>query len=369
MLGERAKGITMWRSLGLGLGLFLGLLLAGESATAAPIQLALAGRRLAGQLVDYTHNHGRDRRIWSEVLGERRDLYVYLPPGYDPARRYPVMIWLHGLYQDERSFLLERSLHDFDEAIAAGRLPPLIIVIPDGSLKGRPTLYTGNPLWLNSQAGRFEDYLVEDIWGFVQKHYPVRPEREAHVLAGFSGGGAAAFRLGIKHPSEFGVVMGTHPPLNLRWLDCHGRYFSRFDPSCWGWRDNVDRGSEPVARFYGVLVIRVRHLVYPLFGKGPESVEQLSQINPIEMIDQYNLKEGDLAMFIGYTGKDQFNVTAQVESFLYRARERGLTVSTGYLPRGRHDWPSANRLRPGMLAWLAQQLAPLGGGDCLERAP
>jgi hypothetical protein len=200
--------------------------------------------------------------------------------------------------------------------------------------------------------------VIQDIWGVMQRHYPIRPERDAHVLGGWSGGGGAAFRIGMKYRDEFGVVTGVHAPLNIRWVDCHGRYFSDFDPNCWGWRTSFDRGHEPVARFLGVLVIRVRHLVYPLFGRGPGNIEKLSQENPIELIDSTGLKEGELKMHVGYAGRDEFNITAQVDSFLYRAQERGLTVSSRFDPRGHHNAHSADRLRPAMLNWLAEQLAP-----------
>ena len=52
-------------------------------------------RRLKGRLVDNTGNHGKDHRIWSRSLHQWRDLYVYLPPGYDPCERYPIVIYLH----------------------------------------------------------------------------------------------------------------------------------------------------------------------------------------------------------------------------------------------------------------------------------
>jgi S-formylglutathione hydrolase FrmB len=317
-------------------------------------------RRLAGRLVDHTHNHGADRRIWSATLNERRDLYVYLPPGFNPCQAYPVLIWLHGVDEDERTFIRQGALEAFDAAIAAGRLPPLIIAAPDGSLTGRPSLFGANPLWVNSRAGNFEDYLVHDVWGFLLSHYPIRPERQAHVLGGFSGGGAAAFRVGIRHRPEFGVVFGIHPPLNVRWVDCHGRFFAPFDPNCWGWRETVSWGRQPIGRFYGVLVIRVRRFVYPLFGRGPEAVDELIRNNPIEMIDEYQLGPGELAMYVAYVGKDGFNVTAQVDSFLYRARERGLEVQVAFDPRGRHNWRSARRFLPGIIAWLGDQLAPFG---------
>jgi S-formylglutathione hydrolase FrmB len=349
----------MWRYPWLAALALGALLLARDEAPAClrnSVAARLVKRNLAGQLVEYTRQHGADRRLWSEALHEPRDLDVYLPPHYDPARRYPVLLWLHGITQDEESFVRE-ALRDFDAAMACGRMPPTIIVIPDGSQKGKPSFLGVNPLFLNSAAGNFEDYVMQDVWGFIIRNYPIRPEREAHVIAGLSGGGGAAFRLAIKHRDVFGVVFGLMPPLNVRWVDCRGNYFGKFDPCCWGWRTDVSRGREAVGRF-GVVTIRLRRLVYPLFGRGPEAVEQLSRENPIEMLDEYGLREGELQMFVGYGGRDQFNLDAQAESFLYRARERGLSVAVKYLPEGRHDWQTGQRLLVAALCWLAPRLAP-----------
>ena len=60
---------------------------------------------IRGQILDFTHNHGHDHRIWSPALCQKRDLYVYLPPCYDPAKRYPVAFVLHGAMQDEQFFI------------------------------------------------------------------------------------------------------------------------------------------------------------------------------------------------------------------------------------------------------------------------
>src|SRR5262245_44982227 len=54
-------------------------------------ELEVTSRKLQGHIVDFTFNHGTDKRMWSRSLEQRRDLYVYLPPGYDPSLRYPLM--------------------------------------------------------------------------------------------------------------------------------------------------------------------------------------------------------------------------------------------------------------------------------------
>src|SRR5580693_8861679 len=49
------------------------------------VKLDHLNRKLHGRVVDFTQNHGTDRRLHSPVLGRPRDLYVYLPPAYDPS--------------------------------------------------------------------------------------------------------------------------------------------------------------------------------------------------------------------------------------------------------------------------------------------
>jgi len=358
------KGTTFMRRLLWPVALALLALLPATSSVRAFDPAQRLNRRIAGHLDAYTNHHGVDRRIWSAALGQRRDMYVYLPPGYDPSKRYPVLLWLHGINSDERTFV-KQAVVDLDDAIASGRLPPMIVAAPDGSLNGRPTLFGTNPLFLNSDLGRFEDYVTQDVWAFLLQHYPIRPEREAHVVAGYSGGGGAAFRIAIKYRETIGVVFALSAPLNFRWMDCHGRYMANFDPNCWGWREDVNRGREVIGRFYGVVAVRLRKLIYPLFGRGPEAVEQLSRENPIEMIDLYSLRPGELCMYVGYGGRDEFNMDAQVESFLYRARERGLPVMVGYEPNGRHSWRTGRRLLPDALGWLAPLLAPYAPPACV----
>jgi S-formylglutathione hydrolase FrmB len=320
-------------------------------------------RRLHGQLVDFTHNHGADRRIWSKALGQKRDVYVYLPPGYDPGKRYPLIIAMHGYAQDERSFV-KYAVDDFDRAMVDGCLTPTVIVVPDGSVDGERCRARAGSFFLNSKAGRYEDFVMQDVWSFAMENYSIRPEREAHVLLGVSMGGGAAYNLGIKYRDRVKVVAGILPPVNTRYVDCHGRYMSDFDPDCQGLRTDLSRGQETIGRFFGVVFIPLRRLLDPIYDRDdPAAIDQLARENPFEMIDAYDLKEGELSMFIAYAGRDEFNINAQVESFLYKAKQKGLSVDVVYERRGRHNYPTVAKLQPFLFDWLSKRLANFGPID------
>jgi hypothetical protein len=72
-------------------------------------------------------------------------------------------------------------------------------------------------------------------------------------------------------------------------------------------------------------------------------------------------------MYVAYGGLDEFNIDAQVESFLYVAQRRGLTVQVDYDRFGRHNRITARRFVPDLFCWLNQQLA--GYGPCRADGP
>jgi hypothetical protein len=158
------------------------------------------------------------------------------------------------------------------------------------------------------------------------------------------------------------------PALNLRWLDCHGNYWAKFDPCCWAWRTDLT-GREVIARYLGVVRIHSGPVTDPLFGLGPAAVAEMSRENPIEMLDRYGVGPGELAMYVGYAGRDECNIDAQVESFLYRARQLGLGVEASYDPKGHHNFRTAKRLLVGSFPWLGQQLAAYGVPPCTPEMP
>jgi poly(3-hydroxybutyrate) depolymerase len=326
-----------------------------------PVDLRQLNARLAGRVDDYTANHGSDNRIDAPSLGQKRDVYVYVPPGYDPAKRYPLVVWLHGLNQDETSFL--EIAPKFDQAMVAGTLPKFVAVAPDGTANNRTGLREPPTLYLNSPLGRFADFVAIDVWNHVVTHYSIRPERQAHVLAGASMGGFGAYNLGIKNKSDFGVIAGVLPPINLRYADCHGRIDTDFDPNCLGWVTDYQPNAV-VARFgpCGIIKIRERQLIAPVFGEGPDVIAKVAAENPAEMLAAYKVKPGELEMFAGYASRDEFNFDAHAESFAFLAQAQGLTVTTVKVS-GKHDKQTGFTLLPAFVDFLRPRLEPYAPKD------
>ncbi len=314
--------------------------------------------RIQGKILDLTQNHGRDRRIYSPVLGCKRDLYIYLPPGYCPQKQYPVMIVLHGILQDERAFL-DWVAKPLDDAIMAGCLPPLIVAAPDGSFTGDPSPWDAGSFYVNGPRGPFRSWIEDDLWHFLNANFPSRSEAKARILAGASMGGIGAFGIGLMRPERFGTLVGVMPALNLRWMDRSENYMANFDPGNWGWRNKVDNPMEVIGQ-YGPLKIHMKDILLPAFGRGSSGILLASASNPIEMIDRFHIKPGQVDMFICMAGKDNFNLDAQAQSFEFLARHRGLEVGTYFDPEGRHNIATAQRMIPIVFRWLNERLQALG---------
>ena len=315
----------------------------------------IVNHNLKGKVLDFTFNHGKDYRIYSQALGQRRDLYIYLPPGYDRNTAYPVMFYLHGIFTDEKSFVNDVVTH-LDRAICDGKIPPMIAVAPDGSFDGNPMKLEPGSFFINGPRGDYQDWVVKDVWKFVVRNFNIRPEPKLHIIAGASMGGFGAYNTAIKYPWLFGTVIGVLPALNIRWCDQKGNYHADFDPYNWGWRNRHDNPNEVLAKI-SHFKIRMEDFMYPVFGTDFSAIVLAHQENPIELIDAYRLRNGDLDMFIGYACKDEFNLDAQAESFIYLARSRGIAVAVHKVPNGTHSEQTARGMIPNVMEWLGERMA------------
>lgn len=320
-------------------------------------QIDKLNRQLAGRLLDFTHNHGSDNRVYSPSLGDRRDLYVYLPPGYDGTTPYPLIVWLHGLRQSEENFLDIAPM--FDAAIRCGKLPPTVLVAVDGSTRGRPGRGNTGSFYMNGPYGRFEDFVACDVYEFMHGNFALCRDRRWNVLAGGSMGGYGAYYLGFKHRHKFGLLAGFIPALDIRYADCHDRYFADFDPNCVMERDHY-RPGRTIARYLGIIPVKERRVVSASLGKNTaDGLRPLAERNPVELLDTLAIQPGEFEMFIGYAGKDEFNLDAGVEHFLHVAARRGIDPTVYRQPNGHHDPLTAVRFFPAFCQWMTRHVGPL----------
>lgn len=162
-------------------------------------------------------------KFHSGALDHDMRMNVYLPPGYDEEKSYPVLYILHGYFGTESAWMPEIGLEKAaDRLIADKRIEPLIIVAPemDNSYglnsADKYTVVTPSDPAHSRYYGRYEDYFVQDVIGYVDAHYRTVAAKEGRYVGGFSMGGWASLHFAFRHPDLFGKAGGHSAAL---WTD------------------------------------------------------------------------------------------------------------------------------------------------------
>lgn len=364
MRNEAHRRARSWRSIGgAASALLTAFLVLGGSAPARAQVMNLASiqrlnQKLGGCVVDYTHNHGQDRRIVSPILGMPRDLYVYLPPGYSRGCAYPLILYLHLAYVDEHVFVGSNWIVQLDRMIQRGEFPPVVVACPDGMVEGENRIRAKHSFYINGCGGRFQDHLVQEVLPFLMRCYSIRPEREAHAVIGISAGGFGALNLAIKRRDFFGAVGTLASPANLRYYNCHCNYRENFDPATYRWRLDYDPNEVAAVFRFGLQRVRVGKYISPVFGEGDAVAERIIQENPADLLFSTGLQPGELAIYLNYPGRDNWNFDAQDESFAWLAGQKGVPVTTQRDPGGRHNLRYFRGNHEPLYRWLSGHLLP-----------
>jgi enterochelin esterase-like enzyme len=198
---------------------------------------------------------GRVERIEyaSTVTGGKRPATVYTPPGYSPARKYPVLYLLHGIGGNETHWTQFGAADSIlDNLIAANKAVPMIVVMPNGRASNEPSTMFGRRGGPRGGPGRgagagrgaapdasapgrgqadgggaragglggtamgvefqayaaFERELIADLIPHIESHYSVQADREHRALAGLSMGGGQSLNFGLGNLQTFAWVGG-----------------------------------------------------------------------------------------------------------------------------------------------------------------
>jgi S-formylglutathione hydrolase FrmB len=126
----------------------------------------------------------------SQSLNKNDTMMVAIPEREGP---WPVLYLLHGLTMDHtcysRYFGIERYLLGRD----------VMVVMPDT----HRFFYVNDP---RPGGLAYEDYVVNDVMGFVERTFPTIDDCGARGVAGISMGGYGAMMLALRHPERFCVA-------------------------------------------------------------------------------------------------------------------------------------------------------------------
>ncbi len=154
----------------------------------------------------------------SKTVGTKRKAVIYTPPGYSKSRKYPVLYLLHGIGGDEREWLNGGQPQVIlDNLYARGKLEPMIVVMPNGRAmqddRAAGNIFDSEKV---EAFATFERDLLDDLIPFIEKKYPVLPDRDHRAIAGLSMGGGQSLNFGLGNLDRFAWIGGFSSAPNTR---------------------------------------------------------------------------------------------------------------------------------------------------------
>jgi enterochelin esterase-like enzyme len=199
----------------------------------------------------------RIHEFTSHIFRNRRNVRVWLPPGYDlpenSARRYPVFYLNDGqnLFDPATSFAgVEWQVDDTaDRLIRSGEIPPTIFVGIDNAgverLKEYLPYRSLNPVVLRPQGAKYSAFLTKEIMPFVGQNYRTAKGAENTYLGGSSLGGLITLYVAMTTPGTFGGVLVESPSL---WVSSRQILREARQPRVWPHKVFLAIGTREVGR-------------------------------------------------------------------------------------------------------------------------
>jgi enterochelin esterase-like enzyme len=136
--------------------------------------------------------------VESAILGHAVSLCVALPDDYESraSDRFPTLYFLHGLFENERSWSERGGQQILEELRKQGQIGDFIVVLPDA----------GKTFYVNSLDGheRYEDFFIQELVPYIDGKYRTIAKPAERGISGTSMGGYGALHLGMRHPDVFG---------------------------------------------------------------------------------------------------------------------------------------------------------------------
>ena len=300
--------------------------------------------------------------IWSQALGIRKRIVVYLPPSYQraPPLRYAVAYYLHGHSGGEGDWTGAGRMADVLDSLAARGVIEMIVVMPDGDDGWWTTwnaLGDGECARLHrAGAGnepaatycvpwpKYDEWVARDLVAHVDSTYRTVPARERRGIAGLSMGGYGAVALALRYDDVFAAA-ASHSGVLAPLLGMP------YDGRAAATSETLDPDSLR-ARWPGWL----RRSLGLAFGVR-DTYGWVAR-DPIRMAMRAQARGARLPPLRVDVGLDD-PLLEQNRAFVREARRLGLHVEYSEHP-GRHDWAYWRAHVGESLAWLSARIAPPG---------
>jgi S-formylglutathione hydrolase FrmB len=256
----------------------------------------------------------------SPSLGHPIPYALYKPfPSPPDGERWPVIYLLHGTSGKDGDWFTWGNLGPIlDQAIADGRIPPMVVVAPG----------FGDSWYVDNTdphgAGLVDAALATDLVAAVDKSFPTAACRNGRAIGGLSMGGWGAVLQGIGHPDKYAAVISFSGALHRPLADGDPRL--RWMPSFFG----------------GV------------FGT-PFDVARFNAANPFTRVVSLRSAKVPPAFYLTIGDKDFPDLIEASAAFHDRLRELSIETTLRVGP-GHHFWDTWQQAIIPALEWLAPKL-------------
>lgn len=161
-----------------------------------------------------------ERKIKSSFVNEEMK-YTIITPKSNIKNDIPCLFLLHGL-RDENKDWLEKAklLENYISLLKKGEIDPMIFILASSGGDGQS--------WYSNFAAekgyQYEDYIVGELIPEIKMRLPKSPMG----IVGFSMGGYAAFKLGLKYIDIFKVIGSFSGAINLIRMSVNRRVIRLF---------------------------------------------------------------------------------------------------------------------------------------------